>query len=200
MKVLILYAHPNPSSFNRAILERVEETLNDEGHEFRTLDLYARDDKVRLDAQDLATIKSGEMPPDIRELQQEVLWADALAFIYPVWWFGMPAVLKGWIDRVFQEGFAFRFGADGMSGLLGPRRALVIHTTGGDYQAHVDMNGLDLLSRPLVEGVLGFCGLGPVHYLPLFGVPVIGNGERLHMLDQVRDITRRLLRDESPAH
>lgn len=153
MKVLILYAHPNPLSFNQAILQRVQSTLEARGHEFRTLDLYQRDDKLRLDGADLAAIKSGETPADIRERQAEVLWADALVFIYPVWWFGMPAILKGWIDRVFQEGFAFRFSHEGMSGLLGPRSALVIHTTGGDLKAHEDMNGLELLSRPLLEGV-----------------------------------------------
>jgi NAD(P)H dehydrogenase (quinone) len=125
MNILIVYAHPNLRSFNQAILQTLDAALRERGHLTQTHDLYRMRFRAVLDNDDLNRNWRGEPSEDTRREQEAVLWAQGLAFIYPIWWFGPPAILKGWIDRVFTRKFAFEFGSDGMKGLLTHERALV---------------------------------------------------------------------------
>ncbi|MFH1018492.1 MAG: NAD(P)H-dependent oxidoreductase, partial [Pseudomonadota bacterium] len=108
MNHLIIYSHPNPKSFNHAILEEFSGALRDAGHEVRVRDLYAIGFKPVLQGSDLE--QAGKRPPaeDICAEQAHISWADVITFIFPLWWAGMPAIAKGYLDRVFSEGFAYR--------------------------------------------------------------------------------------------
>jgi NAD(P)H dehydrogenase (quinone) len=130
MKVLVVYAHPNPQSFNHAILDSFTKGLADAGHSFEVSDLYAMKFDPCLNPADFAQFQGKSMPEDVLAEQKKVSEAEALVFIYPVWWFSFPAILKGWIDRVLSHGFAYRFAKPrGAEGLLKDKKALLINTT-----------------------------------------------------------------------
>jgi len=186
MNVLIVYAHPNPASFNRAILEVVDTALRDRGHATRVRDLYAMHCRAVLDGEDLLRNWRGDLPADTRREQDAVRWAGGLVFVYPIWWFGPPAILKGWIDRVFTRKFAFDFGPDGMMGLLTQEKALIINTLGGDAATYQRERWHELLVRPMAEGVLGACGIRNVLHRAFYQVPTVSPAERQAMLDEVR--------------
>lgn len=107
-RALILYAHPTEGSFNAAIRDQMVAQLQTAGVETRVTDLYARKFQPVLTPDEFANYAN---TPDNRlPVQQEVddlLWADTLIFIYPTWWYGLPAILKGWLDRVLLPEVAF---------------------------------------------------------------------------------------------
>ena len=129
MKVLIVYAHPSPQSFNHAILESFTKGLGEAGHTYEVVDLYAINFNPCLSGEDFAMFMEGKTPDDIRAQQEKVSQADGIVFIHPSWWSGPPAILKGWIDRVLSMGFAYMVDEkDGShSGLLKNQKALVIN-------------------------------------------------------------------------
>ncbi|MFZ1830612.1 MAG: NAD(P)H-dependent oxidoreductase [Candidatus Competibacteraceae bacterium] len=186
MNVLIVYAHPNPRSFNQAILDTVEVTLRERGHATRIHDLYQMQFRSVLDGEDLLRSWRGDLPVDTRREQEAIRWAQGLVFIYPIWWFGPPAILKGWIDRVFTRKFAFDFGPSGMKGLLTHERALILNTLGGDEATYQQERWHELLARPMVEGVLGACGVDNVVHRAFYQVPSVSHAERQAMLEEVR--------------
>jgi NAD(P)H dehydrogenase (quinone) len=164
MKVLVVYAHPNPESFNHAVLETFVRGLQSKGHEPEILDLYAQGFNPLLSAADLASFQNGETPVDIQAQQAKVARAEGLAFIFPIWWSSMPAILKGWIDRVFSLGFAYAFAEEGPVGLLKQQKALLITTAGGD-QAFFDHSGIQKAIQMTVDlGVFAFTGIPKVQH------------------------------------
>lgn len=188
MNILLVYAHPNPRSFNRAILEVVDAALRERGHATRTHDLYQMQFRATLDGEDLLRNWRGDLPVDTRREQDAIRWARGLVFIYPIWWFGPPAILKGWIDRVFTRKFAFDFSPEGMQGLLTHERALILNTLGGDEATYQKAGWHELLVRPITEGVLGACGVRNIVHRAFYQVPTVSPAERQAMLDEVREL------------
>ena len=178
MKVLVVYAHPNPESFNHAVLERFIEGLQSKNHEVEILDLYAQGFNPLLSAADLASLQAGEIPADIKAQQDKVAWAEGLAFIFPIWWSSMPAVLKGWIDRVFSLGFAYAFTEEGPVGLLKQQKALLITTSGGD-QAFFDHSGIQKAIQMTIDlGIFGFTGIPKIQHEFFYNVVQIDPATR----------------------
>jgi NAD(P)H dehydrogenase (quinone) len=164
MRVLVVYAHPHAESFNHAVLEKFVQGLHFKGHEAEILDLYAQGFNPLLSAADLASLQAGETPADIQAQQDQVARAEGLAFIFPIWWSSMPAVLKGWIDRVFSLGFAYAFKEEGPVGLLKHQKALLITTAGGD-QAFFDHSGIQKAIQMTIDlGVFAFTGIPKVQH------------------------------------
>ncbi|MDI6709298.1 MAG: NAD(P)H-dependent oxidoreductase [Thermoanaerobacterales bacterium] len=186
MRALIVYAHPNPKSFNHAILETAQEALRDGGAEVRVRDLYAEGWDPSLSAGDFESLLAGRVPDDIAREQEAVSWADTLLMVFPVWWFGPPAILKGWLDRVFSVNFAYRSTDHGLEGLLRGRRALVISTSGADEAAAGASGMIQSMRTSLVEGTLRMSGLAPVTYRNFYAVPFVSDADRHAMLDEVR--------------
>ena len=98
MKHLIVYCHPNPESFNHAILTTLSKALREAGHELRVRDLYALGFDPVLTGSELASVQKGEIPDDVRAEQEHVSWAEVITFVFPLWWAGMPAMLKGYLE------------------------------------------------------------------------------------------------------
>ncbi|MBN1885515.1 MAG: NAD(P)H-dependent oxidoreductase [Candidatus Krumholzibacteriota bacterium] len=183
MKYLVVYAHPRPESFNHAVLERVTALLEERGREYVVHDLYALGFEPRLDAEGLEGYMAGKVPPDVAAEQAAIAAADRLLVIHPTWWFGMPAILKGWIDRVFVHGFAFRYGEKGPEGLLAGKQAIVVTTTGGGEEAYRNHGFGDAIRKAIDTGIFGFCGMELLERRFLFGVPAVDDAARTAMLD-----------------
>ncbi|NMG39186.1 flavodoxin family protein [Chelativorans sp. ZYF759] len=114
MNCLVVFAHPLPDSLNGRFLKLVLAELEAAGHQVTCLDLYEEDYEPRLSraerAAHYAADATARVPSEHAGLLQE---ADALVLVFPTWWFGLPAILKGWIDRTFAPGVAFHHGSDG---------------------------------------------------------------------------------------
>ena len=126
MNVLLVYAHPEPRSLNGSLKEFAVKRLERAGHAVQVTDLYQMQWKAALDAQDniarqadarfdasmdsKQAFESGTQSTDIALEQDKLRWADALILQFPLWWFSMPAILKGWVDRVYAYGFAYGIG------------------------------------------------------------------------------------------
>lgn len=178
MKVLILYAHPEPTSFNGALKEAAVQTLGGAGHEVRVIDLYAtgfdpvlkqqdftagRLDPARLDISREQThaVEQGTQAEDVVAAQAALAWSDLLILQFPMWWYGMPAAMKGWFDRVLARGFAYAPGRKYDTGLLAGKLAMVSVTTGTSAATYapdgIDGDILGVL-WPIHNGILRYTG------------------------------------------
>lgn len=108
MRLLVIHAHPVPESFNAALCRTVVETARDRGHEVRLIDLYAEGFDPVMGVEERRTYHD-DGPPDpvVARHIAELQWAEGLIFVYPTWWYSQPAMLKGWMDRVWRPGVAF---------------------------------------------------------------------------------------------
>ncbi len=182
MKVLIVFTHPNPNSFSHSLLENITAGLKESGNEVRIKDLYQENFNPILSADDLTVLHTGEIPENIAKEQEQLLWADGLVFIYPLWWFDRPAMLKGWFDIVLTNGLAFEYSSEGVKGLLKHKKALVIITAGGSEDYFKDNDALQLIHRPVTDGTLSFCGIKDVSHQIYYDIPNLSDDERTDIL------------------
>jgi NAD(P)H dehydrogenase (quinone) len=108
MNALVVYCHPCPESFTAAVRDTVIETLNARGHAASLIDLYAEKFDPVMSADERRTYH--DEGPNLLPVQahvERVQWAEGMVFVYPTWWYGLPAMLKGWLERVMVPGFAF---------------------------------------------------------------------------------------------
>jgi NAD(P)H dehydrogenase (quinone) len=167
-RVLVVCCHPNPESFTHAVFARVVAGLDAAGCDTDPLDLYAEGFDPVLVVNATRRRRDLDKVPETAPHRARVAQADAVAFVYPVWWGGFPAMLKGFIDRVFVSGLTYTFegrppGAVLPQGLMRGRPAHFFYTL--DAPALVAWLDPGWLSNTL--SVFRYCGFGPVrrHYL-----------------------------------
>jgi NAD(P)H dehydrogenase (quinone) len=127
---LVVFSHPNAQSFNAHVCRAYVEELEHRGHTVVLRDLYALKFDPVLRLEDFEGARGGSVPDDVRSEQAHVTRADVVTFISPIWWIGWPAMLKGYVDRVFALNFAYRYTATGVEGCLAGKRAVIITTSG----------------------------------------------------------------------
>lgn len=185
MNVLIVYAHPEPRSLNGSLKDFAVRHLQDAGHAVQVSDLYAMNWKAPIDASDSLdrdpesrfdpsldskrAYAAGRQSTDISAEQEKLRWADTVILQFPLWWFSMPAILKGWFERVYAYGFAYgvgehsdaRWGDRYGEGNLAGKRAMLVVTTGG-WESHYSPRGIngpiDDLLFPIHHGMLYYPG------------------------------------------
>ncbi len=188
MKHLVVYSHPNPKSFNHAILETFVDEVKSKGGEVRVRDLYGMKFQPILTGEELAGFSQGKIADDLKIEHEHVSWADAITFIFPLWWAGMPAIAKGYIDRVLCDGFAYRFGKNGLEQLLADKKVFTI-TTLGDSEANYKEKGFFEAMDKLLDGITyAFAGLQSLGHLYFGQVPLVSDTERKEMLSKVREV------------
>ena len=109
MKTLIVYCHPNPQSFSAALYARTIDTLKARGDELRSFDLYAENFQpiLTLEERNAYLTNPGLIETRVQPHVDALKWAEHLVFVFPIWFYGPPAMLKGWLDRVWLPGVAF---------------------------------------------------------------------------------------------
>jgi NAD(P)H dehydrogenase (quinone) len=190
-RVLIVFAHPSGTSFNRAVLERLVGALRALDHTVKVCDLYAERFDPLMTAPELH--EQGR-PPDVHRAQQLVLGAEVLFFVYPTWWWTPPAMLKGWLERVICIGFAFRFEVtlNRFAGLLEGRRAFAISTGSADPTTYAAPWQADA-HREFVKEILAVAGVPMVEHLALTNVHQYAPpDDLLAALDSVERLARRV--------
>ena len=159
MNHLIIFAHPNPNSLNAHLKNEVFAFLKEHGHRVKIRDLYQNSFDPILSIKDLTGQISGELSSEIIQEQDYINWADCITFIHPIWWTGLPAILKGYIDRVFTYGFAYRYDHGKQKGLLTGKKAVVINTQGKSAEEYAELGMDKALKLTSETGIYEYCGL-----------------------------------------
>ena len=213
MNVLIVYAHPEPNSLNGFMKDLAAKTLRDNGHKVKISDLYGMKFKPTLDQDDFSQRKdnkffnpimeqvnalgTGSLAQDIKDEVEKIKWADLLIFQFPVWWTSLPAILKGWIDRVFLPGVVHNI-AEGKlydTGLLKGKKAMLSYTTGATRDIytnegpHGDINDL---FKYITHNILEVTGLKVLPSFGIFGSAVMSKDEVKIEINNFKDIINSL--------
>lgn len=192
MNHLIIFAHPDAKSFNRAILDEFADALKSNGHLVRVRDLYSMKFNPALTDEDEQACISGTPPDDIRAEHQHIAWANIITFIGPLWWGGLPALAKGYMDRVLSNGFAYTSDENGPKGLLTDKKMFTIIT--GDAPENVyEQSGLFVGMNKIFDSIIAqFCEIQAAGHKYFMAVSVISDDERKAMLKEVRKIATEL--------
>jgi len=159
MKNLIVYAHPNSGSLNHFFKQTVLESLQESGEEIAVRDLNEINFNPVLSLEDMNGQRMGTVADDVQTEQDFITWADRIIFIYPIWWTGMPAIMKGYIDRVFSYGFAYRYDQGVQKGLLTGKKTIIINSH-GKSNAEYEAMGMDkALILTSDTGIFTYSGL-----------------------------------------
>jgi NAD(P)H dehydrogenase (quinone) len=189
---LVIAAHPSAKSFNHAVVEAYMSALIARKHRVECRDLYAANFNPVLSAHDLAAIARGKAAKDIREEQAAIRRADVVTLISPLWWSGFPAMLKGYLDRVFCAGFAYVIKrGDYLPGLAG-KKGVIITTSGASKEELRSGGRLSALRTIYDEGLMQFCGIEMVQHLYLGGIdPTMSRADGEKRLASVRRFVAR---------
>jgi NAD(P)H dehydrogenase (quinone) len=177
MKAFVILAHPERRSFNGALFDVAVKTLTAAGHDVQTSDLYrmgydpvsdrrnfttVKDrDYLKLQMEELHASETGGFASDVETELQKLEWCDLMIWQCPLWWFGVPAILKGWADRTLAMGRAYRPDRRYDTGVFKGKRALLSVTTGGPASAYAKdgANGdIDAILRPIQRGIFQYVG------------------------------------------
>lgn len=213
MNVLIVYAHPEPNSLNGFMKDLAARILRDNGHKVKISDLYGMNFKATLDQDDFSQRKSnevfnpimeqvnalgtGSLAQDIKDEVEKIKWADMLIFQFPVWWTSFPAILKGWIDRVFLPGVVHNL-AEGKlydTGLLKGKKAMLSFTTGATkdvYPSKGPHGGLSELFKYITHNILELTGLEVMPSFGIYGPAVMSKEEVKEELERFKETINSL--------
>ncbi|WP_226390404.1 NAD(P)H-dependent oxidoreductase [Penaeicola halotolerans] len=188
MRHLIVYAHPSLHSLNGFFKQVVEDSVKRKGDELEIRDLYKLNFNPILSAEDIAGQRQGKVKSDVRVEQEFIKWADCLTFIYPIWWTGFPAIMKGYIDRVFTYGFAYRYNEGVHESLLTDKQAIIINSHGKSH-AEYHQSGMHkalLLTSDI--GIYSYSGISVKRHIFFEKADSVSSQELLDWERQIRDI------------
>lgn len=189
-RVVVILGHPHAHSYGAHLAQRAAQVFTEAGHEVRSLKLHA----LNFDPILRAGYRGEQaLEPDLQTAQEMLLWAEHWVLVYPVWWGGMPALLKGFFDRVLLPGFAFRYRKNSKmwDKLLAGRSAQIISTqdTPSWYFRWV-------WGRPahnqMRHTILGFCGIQTVELREIGPIQGASDAQRAAWVDQLASLPRRV--------
>lgn len=191
MKHAIIVAHPNAASLNCAIAKAYAEGVEALGHTCVTRDLYRMDFDPRLKAGEIPGPEGARFGDDVVAERRTLSDCDVFAFVYPLWFNAPPAILKGYVDRVFSYGFGYEPALHGADPLLTGRR-LISFTTSGAPEAWVrDTGALTALSTLFDAHVAAVCGLTVVDHIHIGAVtPGVTAEAVAQILEEVKTAVR----------
>ena len=192
-RALVVYCHPSSESFVAELRNRVVSALTAGGAEVRLTDLYSDDFDPAFSADERADHLEPGTDPSIASYADDLQWCDTLVLVYPTWWSGQPAMLKGWMDRVWVSGVAWTLpdGANRLRPGLRNVRRLVAVTTHGSSKFINSVEG-ESGKRTLTRSLRTMCHpLARTTWLAMYGIDNASGDQRRAFLDRVE---RRLTR------
>ena len=203
MNVLVVLAHPERRSFNGALFDTAISALKEAGHTVETSDLYHmgfnpvsdrhnfltvdNPDYLKLQLEEMHASKNNGFAQDIEAEMRKIEACDLMILQFPLWWFGMPAILKGWVDRIFAMGRMYGNGGYYENGRFRGKKAMLSVTTGGPEEAYRKggFNGdIDGILRPIQRGILQFVGFDVLAPQLNFGPVRVSDEQRKEWLAQ----------------
>jgi NAD(P)H dehydrogenase (quinone) len=206
MRIFIVHAHHEPTSFNSALTRVATAALRDAGHDVAVSDLYAMGFDPVSDRRNFTTVANAErfrqqdeeayaseqngFAPVLQAEMDKVAGCDLLIFQFPLWWLGLPAILKGWVDRVFAVGRAYGGGRYFGRGVFAGKLAMLSLTVGGGAQAYSSAGmyaPIDAILYPIHHGILGFVGFTVLEPFVVHAPSRIGADARAALLARYRE-------------
>ncbi|MBV9054868.1 MAG: NAD(P)H-dependent oxidoreductase [Hyphomicrobiales bacterium] len=206
MRVFIVHAHHEPTSFNGAMTREAAAALTAAGHEVVVSDLHAMGFDPVSDRRNYLTVKDPErlrqqteeshasehnsFVPVLQAEMDKLAWCDVLIFQFPLWWLGLPAILKGWIDRVFAVGRAYGGGRWFDRGVFTGKRAMCSLTAGGHslmFSEHGINGPVSSVLFPIHHGILQFVGFTVIEPFIVYAPARLSHEERLDHLIRYRE-------------
>jgi NAD(P)H dehydrogenase (quinone) len=188
MNSLIILAHPCEDSFNAAICNEVKNHLTSKNYEVKIRDLYKLKFDPVLIEDNHTKFYQNNLPRDIYLEQNEITWAENLIFIFPTWWSGMPSILKGYFDRVFTNGFAFRFTEKHVEGLLKDKKAVIFQTASSSEEFMKPSQLVSSMETAMDVGIFEYCGINVVAHKFFYSVPHVDKESRITMLKEAKSV------------
>lgn len=205
MKVFIVHAHHEPASFNSALTAAARAALAAGGYEVRVSDLHAMNfdpvsdrrnfrtvanrSRLRQQAEEEHASAVGGFAPELQLEMDKLAWCDTLILQFPLWWLGMPAIMKGWIDRVFALGRAYGGGRYFSRGVFSGKRALCSVTVAGSEVMYSERGAYGPIERilfPIHHGILGFTGFSVIDPFVVYAPARMRDAERQACLQSYR--------------
>ena len=208
MNALVVHAHPEPRSFCSALKDTAVEQLSAAGCEVTLSDLYAQGFRPDLSAEDFTSrengaflrpmeeqahgVTTGTLAPEVAREVERLRSANLVVFTAPMWWFSVPAMLKGWFDRVLVNGYAYGT-VKAWTGPLTDKRALLAMTCSYEqagFRAGGSIGELEPLLRPIQQGTLAYCGFRVLEPFMAYAADEVDDDARASMLDAFRAVLR----------
>lgn len=204
MNVLIVHAHHEPLSFNSTLKDTALNEFTKQGHNVIVSDLYAMNFKAIADKEDFKSLSNPNylkyqaeqthasqnhlFSDDIKKEMEKLLWADLIIFNFPLWWFSAPAILKGWVDRVFAMGFAYG-GGKGVydTGVFKGKKGMLTITTGGPeiaYGPQARNGDINEILFHIHHGMLYFTGMDVLPPFIAWSVARLSEDERKGIIER----------------
>lgn len=200
LNVYVIVSYPNGSGLSYAAFEQALRGFQEAGHTLRVTNLYEEGFDPVLSFDDTRRRHDLRLDETTRVYRETLLWADHVVFVFPIWWGGMPAILKGFIDRVFAKGFAYTYAGLRPVGLLTHKTAWII-TTNDTPRLYAALFQQDY-GRVLKRQVLKFCGITTLRHTSMYCVRTSDAAQRITWLESIRRIARNQLGSQdggSPA-
>lgn len=194
MKTLIVYNHPHEGSFCSSIREAVENGLKKGGHECRIINLDADEFDPVMRPKDLkAFVAAGRVgekgldgvDPLVLKYMKKLRWAEHIVMIFPIWWMTMPAMMKGFVDKVIFPGVVYKMeGGELVSMLSGLKQVTVITTMNTPQDVYKDVFG-NSIEGSLIKGTFNKIGIHDIRWISLNMVKQSGDEKRWLWLDEI---------------
>ena len=182
----IIYAHPYEQSFNHAILQRVRELLESKGEAYKLIDLYADGFNPAYTKEELALFNQGKaLDPLVLHYQEILKKTDRLIFIFPIWWADMPAIVKGFEDKVFLKTLAYNPTPTGIKGCLTQIREAVIITTSTAPTWYLKFFCGHVIGKTMIGHTLKGIGVGSGRWINFGGMDKSTAQARQSFLDKL---------------
>jgi NAD(P)H dehydrogenase (quinone) len=185
-KILVLLGNPDSDSFDGALAEAYAKGAKEEGYEVEQLEIS----KINFDP----LLHHGyrviqELEPDLHKAQELIKWCDHIVIVFPTWWGSAPAIFKGFFDRTFLPGFAFKYRPNSKlwDKLLSGRSARIIITTGGPawyYRFIIGAPGLMMMKK----SILSFSGFKPIHSTVIGNIRFLKEDKRLNWIQKINKL------------
>jgi len=205
-KALIVHAHPEEKSFNSALKNTARDYFISQGAEVVVSDLYQlnfnpiggkhdfkileNSDFFKYQMEQVYAFKNDLFTDEVKKEMDKFLWCDTIIFNFPLWWFGLPAILKGWVDRVFAMGVTYGAGKGVYdNGAFKEKKAFLTFTTGGPeiaYGANGKNGYLDTILYPIQHGMLYFLGMQVLPHFVSYSPTRITDEERKNELERYK--------------
>ena len=213
MKVLVVYYHPEKNSFNHAMLQQITAALKKTQVKLKITDLCAnnfdpvagrnayrsvKDPSIfRQQLEELHAAEQHSFSPQIEQEIRKIEWCDLMIWQFPLWWFSLPAVFKGYVDRVFAMGRAYKSSRFYADGLFKGKQAMLSLTTGGPrsmYMPSGENGDIRMILHPITRGILEFTGFTVLDPFIVHAPAHMNEKQRKealeHLEDRIRDLTR----------
>ncbi|MBC2581903.1 NAD(P)H-dependent oxidoreductase [Clostridium sp. DJ247] len=193
MNHLIIYAHPSPESFSNAIMTVVREVSMRKGHKTEIRDLYSMGFDPVLKGVDLKLMCEHKIPEEIKREKEYIDWANILTFIYPIWWTGMPAIIKGYIDKVFFYDIISKQEKDASNRVMKDKKVFIFNPMGTQNEAYNQDGMINSMKSTTDIGIFNLCGIEVIQH-SFFGYILKSNEDKKKQyLEEVKKVISQIL-------